>query len=424
MGGVDVVGFKLGNGGQCDLTSYELTPPTAVIGSSAELHYPDGRVAHITAGSDEMTVKAHTRGLVWKLQGSGAPPQVTISGPGGVSLATSTDGTPVKTSDALVLQDPTADATYVILAAPKAGHWIISPVGSSTISSISTAGILPPPHVTASVTGKGLARELHYTLTPIKGQSVRFLEHKGTFTHVIATVTKDRGVVKFTPADGPTGRRTILAQVLQGISIRKQLTVAHYTTPPHLGPQRPLHLVASHRRKRLYISWRSGGGSSEYLVDVKATSGATTVVATDSTRASVKLATVSGARVEVTPRTKFAEQGLPAIVKLPAPVAPKLRSRPRVTGTARVDETVRCTRGSWSGHPTRYVIEWMKSGITIAKAHHTKFKLLNSDNGKRISCAVTARNAVGFAAADSHAVRVKKRLRLKKPRSDRPEGSA
>jgi hypothetical protein len=331
---------------------------------------------------------------------------VTITGPGGVSVATSSDGRPVKTSDALLLQDPTADATYAILAEPKPGHWIITPQGTSTITSISTADVLPPPHVTASVGGTGLNRLLRYAIAPIPGQSVRFLEHEGTFTHVISTVTDDRGEVKFTPADGPTGRRTIVAQVLQGISVRKQLDVASYVTPPHLGPQKPVHLTSIHKGGSLAVRWRSGGGSSLYLVQVTATSGATTVLQTKATATVVRLSAVAGATVTVTPRTLFAEQGPSATVKVPAPVAPKLRALPRIRGTARVGDTVTCERGSWTERPSRYVVEWLSNGVTVAGADHTTLRLSAAETKKEIACTVTARNAAGFAVATSHKVLV------------------
>jgi uncharacterized delta-60 repeat protein len=425
MGGADILGIKIGNGGDCDLSGYVLTPPTPVIGSGsgsgsgAAKDSGDGRFAGLAerpdaaTPADELTVKPKTRGLSWQLQGVGAPPQVTISGPGGVSVSTSSDGSPVKTSNALILQDPKSDVTYVILAEPKAGRWIITPQGTSTITSISTAEILPPPHVTASVRGTGLARVLRYAITPIPGQSVRFLEHEGTFTHVIATVTNDRGAIHFTPADGPTGRRTILAQVLQGISVRKQLDVGSYVTPPDLGPQKPVHLNAIHKGGSLGVSWRRGSGDQLYLVQVRATSGATTVVQTKATSAAVRLSAVAGATVTVTPRTLTAEEGPSATVKVPAPVAPKLRRLPQIHGTARVGNTVSCELGSWTNRPTRYVVEWLSNGVTLAGADHRTFRLAAAETSKEITCTVTARNAAGFAVATSHKVRVPS---LHKPR--------
>jgi uncharacterized delta-60 repeat protein len=423
MGGVDVAGLKLGNGGQCDLSSYQLTPPTPVIGAgggmsgSTRLGH-DALAAAVT--SDQMTVKPHTRGLVWRLQGSGAPPQVLVTGPGGVQLASAANGAPVKTSDGLIVQDPTTDATYVVLAMPKAGHWLITPQGTSTISSISTAGVLPPPRVTAHVAGKDLKRVLDYKLTPITGQSVRFLETAKNFSHVLGTVTKDNGSVRFTPAPGPSGRRTIVAQVMQGISIRRELKVASYVVPASLlKPQAPTHLTAHRHGSKLLLSWHERGSAAFYLVQSRASGGQTTVTKAKGTSASVRLVPVYGATVTVTPRTSYGEQGASAKVKIPAPTQPKRTKSPSVSGGARVGQRLTCKRGSFSGHPTRYVIEWLNNSVTIARADKSTLLLSKSDLRRRISCTVTARNAVGFAVASSHAVKVtaSKGPPRKKPRT-------
>jgi uncharacterized delta-60 repeat protein len=423
MGGADVAGAKIGNGGQCDLSSYELTQPTPVIGAGGGMSGSartgrDGLAAAVT--SDQMTVKPHTRGLVWRLRGSGAAPQVLVTGPGGVQLASAANGSPVKTSSGLIIQDPSTDATYVVLAMPKAGHWLITPQGTSTIASISTADVLPEPKVTAHVGGKALKRVLNYTLKPIPGQSVRFLETAKNFSHVIGTVTKDRGSVRFTPAPGPSGQRTIVAQVMQGISIRRQLKVASYAVPASLlVPQAPTHLTARRHGAKLLLSWHEHGSASFYVVQSRASGGQTTVAKTKGASASVRLAPVYGAAITVTPRTSYGEQGKSATVKVPAPTQPKRTKAPNVSGSARVGQRLTCKRGSFSGHPTRYVIEWLSNGVTVTGAVKSTLLLSKAELRKRISCTVTARNAVGFAVGSSHAVKVtaSKEPPRKKPRT-------
>jgi uncharacterized delta-60 repeat protein len=417
MGGVDVAGLKLGNGGQCDLSSYQLAAPTPVIGAGGGISGSarsgrDARAAAVT--SDQLTVKPHTRGLVWRLQGGGAPPQVVVTGPGGVQLASAANGAPVKTSNGLILEDPSTDATYVVLAMPKAGHWLITPQGTSEISSVSTAGVLPAPKVSAHVGGAALKRTLSYKLAPIAGQSVRFLETGKNFSHVIGTVTHAHGTVRFTPAPGPSGRRTIVAQVLQGISVRKQLKVASYVVPASLlEPKTPSHLSAHRHGANLLLRWHGGGTTAFYIVQSRASGGQTTVTQTKGTSASVRLPAVYGATVTVTPRTSYGEQGKAATVKVAAPKEPKRVKAPALKGSAHVGQRLTCKRGSFSGHPTHYVIEWLSNGVTIVHADKSTLLLKKAELRKRISCTVTARNAVGFAAASSHAVKV---AASKKPR--------
>ncbi len=264
MGGVDVAGLKLGNGGQCDLSSYQLTPPTPVIGAgggmsgSTRLGH-DALAAAVT--SDQMTVKPpHPRP---RLATTGQRRTAYFSGAGhrsgrGAAGQRRLNGSPVKTSNGLTVQDPTTDATYVVLAMPKAGHWLITPQSTRARSPRSRRRTCCL-QVTAHVAGKDLKRVLDYKLTPITGQSVRFLETAKNFS-VLGTVTKADGSVRFTPAPGPSGRRTIVAQVMQGISIRRELKVASYVVPAALlEPQAPTHLTAHRNGSKLLLSWHEQG---------------------------------------------------------------------------------------------------------------------------------------------------------------------
>jgi len=358
------------------------------------------------ATSDQLTVRPHTHGLVWSLHGTGSPPQVTISGPHGEDLASNANGTPAKTNDSLILEDPTSDTTFVLLDEPAAGHWLITPVGGA-ISSIDTSTILPSARVSASVSGHGIARVLHYHFTPEPGETVRFLEKKGTFQHPIATVSKPSGSVAFTAADGPGGQRAIVADVLEGPTIRKQMNVASYVAPAYVGPEKPVHLILHRAGSTLQVGWLAGGGASLYLVTVKATSGAITETMVKGTTATVKDFPPSlGATVSVAGRTTFGEQSPPASAKIAAPTAPKLKRAPSISGKASVGKTLSCSAGTWSGHPTHYVTEWLRDGLTISGAAKTKLKLTSAETGAKVECLVTARNAVGFATGSSHAVSV------------------
>ncbi len=132
----------------------------------------------------------------------------------------------------------------------------------------------------------------------------------------------------------------------------------------------------------------------------------------------MRLALIYGAAVTVTPRTSYGEQGKSAKLKVPAPTGLATKS-PSVSGSAHVGQRLTCKRGSFSGHPTRYVIEWLSNGVTIARADKSTLLLSKADLRRRIGCTVTARNAVGFAVGSSHAVKVtaSKGPPRKKPRT-------
>ena len=63
-----------------------------------------------------------------------------------------------------------------------------------------------------------------------------------------------------------------------------------------------------------------------------------------------------------------------------------------------------CTRGSWNGSPTRYVITWRRDGKVVG--HASTYNVKQADRGHAIRCDVTAHNAAGSAKATSAGVRV------------------
>jgi uncharacterized delta-60 repeat protein len=400
--------YSAGNGGDCDLSPYQPTAPTPVIGSGPVGSVFNRRGALLAAvTADQLTVRAHTHGLVWSLHGTGAPPQVTVSGPKGEDLESNADGTPAKTNDSLILEDPTSDTTFVLLDEPAAGHWVITPQAGSAIASIGTSTILPPARVSASVSGHGIHHVLHYRFTAEPGQTVRFLEKKGTFEHPIGTVSKANGSLTFTSADGPGGRRTIVADVLEGITTRKQLTVASYVAPAYVGPEKPSHPDIRRTGSTLRVSWRAASGASLYLVTVRATNGGDRQTLVRGTGTQVKgFPSFAGASVSVAGRTAFGEQGPAVTAKLAAPAVPKLKRVPRISGKAAVGKTLSCSSGTWSGHPTRYVTQWLRDGVTIAGATRRTLRLSSAQSRAKVSCLVTARNGVGFATGSSKAVSV------------------
>jgi uncharacterized delta-60 repeat protein len=405
--------FSLGpSGASCDLSPYRPTAPTPVIGAGGGVpglaRPADERITGDASAltSDRLTVAPHTHGLVWAISGAGAAPAVTITGPGGIDLQTNADGAPAKSANALLLQDPATDTTYAILAGPKAGKWLITPQ-STALTAIHAASVLPAPKVTAHVTGSGSHRVLSYTDTPLPGQSIRFIEGKGSFASQIGSTTQAKGAIRFIPAAGPGGRRAITAEVKEGMTVRKRIVVAHYTAPADTGPSRPTGLRIARHGDALQVRWHPAAGAAGYLVTFDGSDG--TIDEQRTTKTHLTLAAVpayAGAKLSVAGMTSFRRLGRAAIVRLPIPLAPRLHRRPSITDTAAVGDTVTCMTGSWRPQPARLVVEWLLGGRLIAHADHARLRLSAADRGHRLSCEVTARNAVGYAVATSQAVKV------------------
>jgi hypothetical protein len=89
------------------------------------------------------------------------------------------------------------------------------------------------------------------------------------------------------------------------------------------------------------------------------------------------------------------------------PSVPVNTSRPVITGTAKADGRLTCSRGSWTNDPTRFAYEWSSDGTQIRGADSNIYTVKRVDAGSTITCTVTATNTVGAGkAATSNEVKV------------------
>lgn len=207
-------------GGSCDLRPWTtVAPESAAEGSSgsfASFVVPAGAEVHAV-----------------EFTGTTAPPLVTLSGPNGESYATPTDPEDLGVQDEfVVLQDTDAKTTTFLIDTPTAGTWSASlQPGSSPVAETATAEGLPDPEVSATVTGTGANRTLHWDLTTLPGQSVTFVEQGPETSAVITSTSAATGQVPFTPADGPAGTRDIVALIEQDGVPRGEVVAGSYSAP-------------------------------------------------------------------------------------------------------------------------------------------------------------------------------------------------
>ena len=99
--------------------------------------------------------------------------------------------------------------------------------------------------------------------------------------------------------------------------------------------------------------------------------------------------------------------------------APVRGDRPEISGTARENETLRTTNGTWSNSPTRYAYQWLRCDTRgdrcspIRGANSASLGLDRDDVGDTIRVVVTASNASGSASAQSRATSVVDRDRYR-----------
>ncbi len=92
---------------------------------------------------------------------------------------------------------------------------------------------------------------------------------------------------------------------------------------------------------------------------------------------------------------------------VPVPPAPANTGLPKITGTAKVGQTLTASPGSWSNGPTSYAYQWQDCNTTgagcvaIVAATSSSYVLGSAQAGATVRVAVTAANAGGSATATS-----------------------
>jgi PKD repeat protein len=251
-----------------------------------------------SAQSRSFTVRKGATSEAIQLVGQDGPPNVTLVGPKGERVATPADGYELS-NNAMVSQEAKDKSTYILLGKPSPGKWTVEVApGSTPVVQIKRAQGLPEPSVKGKVSGSGARRTLTYSARPVKGQRLEFFE-QGEGRKKLGSSTKARGTLAFTPSDGPKGRRTIMADVVQDGRTRATLKVATYTAP-RVAPGRPGAVRLRRNGSSLVASWGRSAGATGYAVQVTLSDGRRIPVLTTKRTVTVPgLAKTEGATVTV-----------------------------------------------------------------------------------------------------------------------------
>jgi hypothetical protein len=260
--------------------------------------------------------------------GQGAPPHVALVGPGGARIE-DTPGAKAQTATSLAFHNPQTNTTYFVLKAPASGTWTVEPLADSApVTGVQAADGLKDPKVTGAVrraAGGGRTRVLSYDVTPRPGQKVTFAEQgKGAAKPIGGVAKAGRGTIRFQPADGPGGRRKIIALVSSYGKPRAQLTVASYVAPPPVRPATPKRLKARRSGSRLVVSWARAANAKRYEVRASLSDGRRLLVRQKGTRLTIPaFATRTRATVTVAGLKPDGTRGRKATVKVAAKKATK-----------------------------------------------------------------------------------------------------
>jgi uncharacterized delta-60 repeat protein len=276
------------------------------------------------AAAGRATLRLPAGGALIGLTGATAQPRVTLTGPHGRHISVPTTSVaPEMVPGFMVLQDPTDKVTYIAVQ-HSTGIWRVAlEPGSSPITHIRDAALLPPAHVSVKLRGRGRRRTLSWHLTPEPGQRVTFWEKGRDSAHIIGSARRPSGRLHFTIANGSRGRRTIVAQVLNHGRPRADLKVAHFTAPGPAKPGKPGHLkVVWARGGAVRVSWSRSAIAQQYIVEVDTGDGAHLMgFAAGRTHAITvhDVVPIQTARVKVTAALVSGLKGPTATARYPAP---------------------------------------------------------------------------------------------------------
>ncbi len=241
------------------------------------------------------------------IQGSGAIPDVTISGPGGrtISVGPASAKQPVTgPSDMVGFGVPAVagkpPAAVVMIPKPPAGTYTITPnPGSAPIVGVRNAEGEPIPTISAGSVGSGgngahaaalsssRKRVVRFTLGPLHGHTVKLAEEGSGVEHALGSAHAGKNVVKFTLAAGPGGRRKVVALIANDTGIASvKKTIATFVAPSPAKPARP-HVKVKRSGTTLKVTWKTVRGAKRYAVTVSLSDGRKLTYATKKKAVSV-----------------------------------------------------------------------------------------------------------------------------------------
>ncbi len=158
---------------------------------------------------------------------------------------------------------------YVGLREPAAGIYTVQTTpGSPAIVGLRVSRGYATPTATATVDGRGRRRTLRYTVKPVAGVDMQFVEAGPAGDTIIGLAKGTKGTLRFRSGAGPGGRRTIIARAVVDGLAETSAVVAHYTAPAIPKPRPVGHLRISRTRGSLRIRFSGAAGAKTYTVKV------------------------------------------------------------------------------------------------------------------------------------------------------------
>ena len=242
-------------GGSCDLSPWRPTHSS---------------VARTAAGTARrITLPAGLPSAAFAVDGVGVAPSVTLTGPHGETVAVSRTQPFLRNGNLVAMMNENG-TTYLVVKEPAAGglddHRRRLGPGQAGAPGGRPAQAVRERHRHP----RGQGPRKHAELAPEADRRAdRPLAEVGRdVRNVIGTVRARSGQLNFTPADGPGGRRKIVALIQQNGAPRASVVAGSYIAPAALRPGKPKLLRITRRGTRLSVSWRAPVAGFRHVVFV------------------------------------------------------------------------------------------------------------------------------------------------------------
>ena len=302
--------------GQLGDCKYDEYKPASLTGSGARARRlaADGEAALLQAGGAQTLVLpgGPQRGV--RVKGAGARPGFTFAGPNGRTLTVAA-GTSEPSFGGPVAALPVGPDEVELQVKQPAGSWTLTPAAGSTVTSVTTAEALPTPKLSGSV-GKagGRARTLRVKAGNLGDQTliVREVLAGGGARELGKVKRSGTSTLRFTPTDGPAGKRTIEAVVVAGDRQVGVVPITTYTAP---GPQKlpaPRSVTLKRSKTAVAVKWSKVSSADRYRVKIVATDGREQILTVDSPKTKVSVPAVTAddkVTIRVSAVTKLGVEG-------------------------------------------------------------------------------------------------------------------
>lgn len=303
-----------GNLGDCKYDEYK---PASLTGSGARARQlaAGGVVSRLQApGGAQTIVLPGGEGRGVRVKGAGALPGFTFVGPGGRSI-TVPAGQKEPSVGGNVAAIPVGPDEVELQVKQPAGSWTLTPAAGSTVTSVSTAAQLPTPKLSGRV-GKagGRARTLTVKSANLGGQTLIVREVlPGGGTAELGTVKRaGTTTLRFTPTDGPDGKRTIEAVLVNGDRQVGTQPITTYVAPVPGKLPAPRSVSLKRSKTGLTVRWKKVVGAGRYRIRVTGSDGRQQILTAAAKASSIKIADLTAddkVVVKVSAVTKFGAEG-------------------------------------------------------------------------------------------------------------------